>query len=152
MKSWYKTSDNKNCGKKWVKKISVQLGFSSKIKVPQLGSGRKIPALAHHYVKSINSKANGRFFLICGPSQNIWTLYSSQKLWQLFPWNSGYFWSEILQCMSKFLLLNLGGFSSTRWAEFFWLQDKSLTLVTSSPKDPKGPFMYYLSTCRGKGG
>ena len=36
--------------------------------------------------------------------------------------------------MSKFLLLNLGGFSSTRWVEFFWLQDKSLTLVTSSPQ------------------
>ena len=68
------------------------------------------------------------------PSQNIWTLYSSQKLWQLFSCNSGYFWSEILQSMSKFLLLNLGGFSSTIWAEFFWLQDKSLTLVTSSPK------------------
>jgi hypothetical protein len=42
-------------GGKWVKKISVQLGFSSKIKVPQLGSApcylgssRKIPARAHH--------------------------------------------------------------------------------------------------------
>ena len=56
-------SDNKKLGKKWVKKIVIfcQLGFSSKIKVPQLGlarlgtfiarldSSRKIPARAHHY-------------------------------------------------------------------------------------------------------
>ena len=51
----------KNLGKKWVKKISVQLGFSSEIKVPQLGSDRlgtfiawlglslKIPAQTHLY-------------------------------------------------------------------------------------------------------
>ena len=52
-------SDNKNMGKMAKKKF--QLGFSSEIKVPQLGSARlgtfiarlgssrKIPARAHHY-------------------------------------------------------------------------------------------------------
>ena len=35
-------SDNKKLGKKWVKKFVIfcQLGFSSKIKVPQLGLAR----------------------------------------------------------------------------------------------------------------
>ena len=62
-------SDNENLGEKMVEKNcdicrNFQLGFSSKIKVPQLGSARlgtfiarlgsswKIPARAHHYKKS----------------------------------------------------------------------------------------------------
>ena len=68
IKSWYRTSDNKNLANKWVKKISVQLGFSFEIKVPQLGSARlgaflarlgsswKIPARAHHYKIPYNSE------------------------------------------------------------------------------------------------
>ena len=45
----------KTWGKKWVKKISVQLGFSSEIKVPQLGLARNFPSSARLELENSSS-------------------------------------------------------------------------------------------------